>query len=105
LRVDNPNASIDEQQFGERLLKPAIAKAVHVPDAGSWRFDKSITLIGMRGAPGDKGGINPSKVTQICVLTDSAKTPQSFEISSITAGEQFKMLNADKFIPFIDQFG
>ena len=107
LRVDNSNADMwSNSNLQSVMLKPGEKRKLSTfLMLGPWRFDKPITLIGMRGCPGDKGGINPSKVTQVYVLTDSAKTPQSFEIESITAGGQFKMLNADKFIPFIDQFG
>jgi hypothetical protein len=59
----------------------------------------------MRGAPGDKGGIDPSKVKQIYVFADSSKTPQSFEVQMITDSKEFRPLTADTFIPFIDQFG
>jgi len=107
LRVDNSNANMwSNSNLQSVTLKPGEKRKLSTfLMLGPWRFDKPITLIGMRGAPGDKGGINPSKVTQVCVLMDSAKTPQCFEIDSITAGGQFRMLNADNFIPFIDQFG
>ena len=95
-----------KQQFAGVTLKPGEKRKLSTfLMLGPWRFDKSITLIGMRGAPGDKGGMNPSKVTQVCILTDGAKTPRYFEIDNITAQGEFRILNADKFIPFIDQFG
>ncbi len=107
LRVDNSNANMQSNSNLQSIvLKPGEKRSLSTfVMLGPWRFDKPIKLIGMRGAPGDKGGINPSKVTQVCVLAESAKSPQSFEIESVTAGGQFRMLNADKFIPFIDQFG
>jgi hypothetical protein len=107
LRVDNSNADMwSNSNLQSVTLKPGQKRKLSTfVMLGPWRFDKPITLIGMRGSPADKGGIDPSKVTQVCVFADSAKSQQSFEIDSITAGGQFRMLKADTFIPFIDRFG
>jgi hypothetical protein len=107
LRVDSSNADMwSNSNLQSVMLKPGERRDLSTfLMLGPWKFDKPISLIGMRGAPGDKGGINPSKVKQIYIFTDSSKSLQSFGIESISAGGQFKMLTAYKFIPFIDQFG
>jgi len=107
LRVDNSNADMwSNSNLQSVTLKPGEKRKLSTfLMLGPWRFDKPLKLIALRGSPGDKGGINPSKVTQVCIFADSAKTPQCFEIESITAYGQFRTLSADKFIPFIDQFG
>ena len=107
LRVDNSGADMWlNSNLQSVVLNPGQKRKVSTYlMLGPWRFDKPITLIGMRGALGDKGGINPSKVTQVCIFSENTKTPQRFEVDSITAEGQFRILNADKFIPFIDQFG
>ncbi len=107
LRVDSANADMwSNSNLQSVVVKPGgkCTLSTYVM-LGPWRFDKPIKLIGMRGAPGDKGGIDPSRVTQVYVFTENSKTPQSFEIEKITAGGEFKILNADTFIPFIDEFG
>ena len=107
LRVDNPNANMwSNSNLQSVVLNPGQKrKCSTYLMLGPWRFDKPITLIGMRGAPGDKGGIDPAKVTQVCIFSENTKTPQRFEVESIEAEGQFQILNADTFIPFIDQFG
>jgi len=107
LRVDNPNANMwSNSNLQSVVLNPGQKRKLSTfVMLGPWRFDKPITLIGMRGAPGDKGGINASKVTQVCLFSENTKTPQRFEIESIEAEGQFQMLKVDTFIPFIDQFG
>jgi hypothetical protein len=107
LRVDNPSANMrSNSNVQSVMLKPGEKRKLSTfLMLGPWRFDKPITLIGMRGAPGDKGGINPSKVAQVCVFCENTKVPQRFEIENVKAEGQFRILNADTFIPFIDQFG
>ena len=107
LRIDNPNANMwSNSNLQAVLLKPGEKRVLSTfVKLGPWHFDKPITLIGMRGAPGDKGGMNPAKVTQVCIMTDKTQTPRRFEIECLKAQGQFQTLNADKFIPFIDQFG
>jgi hypothetical protein len=107
LRVDNPNANMwSNSNLQSVVLNPGQNRKLSTfVMLGPWRFDKPITLIGMRGAPGNKGGMDPSKVTQVCIFSENTTTPKRFEIESIEAEGQFQILNADKFIPFIDQFG
>ncbi len=107
LRVDNSNADMwSNSNLQSVMLKPGETRKLSTfLMLGPWRFDKPIKLIGMRGAPGDKGGIDPSKIKQIYVFADSSKTPQSFEVQMITDSKEFRPLTADTFIPFIDQFG
>ena len=107
LRVDNSNANmLINSNLQCVTLKPGEKRKLSTfLMLGPWRFNKPLTLIGLRGAPGDKGNIDPSKITQVCILTDRTKTPQCFEVGNIKAEGQFRTLNADKFIPFIDRFG
>lgn len=107
LRIDNANANMwNNSNLQSVTLKGGEKRVLSTYlMLGPWRFDKAITLIGMRGAPGDKGGIDPSKVTQICIFADTTRSRQQFEIGSVTAGGEFKTLEADKFLPFIDEFG
>jgi hypothetical protein len=107
LQVDNSNANMgSNSNLQSVMLKPGEKRKLSTfLMLGPWKFDKPISLIGLRGSPGDKDSINPSKITQVCVMTERTVKPQRFEIESVKAEGQFTILNADTFIPFIDQFG
>ena len=102
LRVESSNSNNTQSIMLARGKPQALSTYLML---GPWKFDKHISLIGMRGAPGDKSDTNPSKVTQISIFCEKSDKVQRFLITSVEAEGEFKNLTADTFIPFIDEFG
>ncbi|MCX8155058.1 MAG: beta-galactosidase [Verrucomicrobiae bacterium] len=106
-RVDNPGA--DGRQNcanGSLRLEPGAAGVLAVPlSTTPWRLSEPLPLIGMRGAPGQEERLDPANVTQILLFVANPKTPHRFEVTQIRATGGVTVLDAKKFIPFIDEFG
>lgn len=106
-RVDNPGADGRKNCVnGSLRLEPGASGVLTVAlSATPWRLSEPLELIGMRGAPGQNERFNPAQVTQMLLFINSPRTAHRFEVAQIRAVGGVVVLDAKKFIPFIDEFG
>jgi len=106
-RVDNPGANGRRNCANGRVeVPPGTTATIFVPlSATPWRFDRPLELIGMRGTPGQAPPLDPANVTQLVIFVAQPKTDHAFEIGTIRATGRVETLKADKFLPFIDEYG
>ncbi len=69
------------------------------------RPTRRLDLIGMRGAPGENAKIDLQAVTRVLVFVGEPKAPCAFDVTRIEARGAVKVIDADRFLPFIDEFG
>ncbi|MEN6307011.1 MAG: hypothetical protein ABFD91_04575 [Anaerohalosphaeraceae bacterium] len=106
LRVDNPGAD---------GIKNCITQSITIPPGQKqtlsvrlyttpWAFEKQAELVGMRGYP-QVSPINTAQINQLILFIAKPKQDYHFKISNLRAQGVVTLLDADKFYPFIDQFG
>jgi hypothetical protein len=106
-RVDNPGADgtnhcvTDQVAVDAGASQTLTVRIFPVP----WKLDKSLELVGMRGAPVHAGKIDTADVTQLVLFLDHPKTDHVFEVDNIHAGGRVEALDASTFLPFIDELG
>jgi hypothetical protein len=106
-RVDNPGADgtnhcvTDQVAVDAGASQTLTVRIFPVP----WKLDKSLELVGMRGAPVHAGKIDTADVTQLVLFLDHPKTDHVFEVDNIRAGGRVEALDASTFLPFIDELG
>lgn len=106
-RVDNPGANGRENCISERVdVGPAKSQTLLVFLAKtSTRLSKPLELVGMRAAPEAMGNLDPSNVTQLLFFVTQPTNDLQFDVSNIRVGGAVEVVDAEKFIPFIDEFG
>ncbi|MCX5654319.1 MAG: beta-agarase, partial [Planctomycetota bacterium] len=113
-RVDNEGADGTRNCCTDRVaVKPGESATLRVQLARKPAGHEGIKLFGMRGYPvptDATNGINPAKVTQLMVFVAKPRVDHAFEIGNIRAGGSYAgpketPVTAEKFFPFIDQFG
>lgn len=106
-RVDNPGADGNKNcMTGSLRLEPGASGVLSVNlTATPWRPSPPLELIGMRGAPGMGDKLNPANVTQILLFVANPKAAHAFEVRTIRAEGAVTVIPAQKFLPFIDEFG
>lgn len=106
-RVDNPGADGASHCVTESLtLGPQEAATLIVRfQPTPWQLSEPLELIGMRGNPVNAAKIDSSNVTQILLFMTGPKQDHRFRVTQIVAGGHRKVLDANTFIPFIDEFG
>ena len=106
-RVDNPGAdgskncvtgSLSLEPGGNGVLQVAL---ISTP----WRLSKPLELVGMRGFPTNREKVDPANITQILLFVARPQKPHTFVVSKIEAGGRVTVLDAERFLPFIDEFG
>lgn len=113
-RVDNPGANGIEHCVTDGVtVAPGQSQTLRVAlqRASSSKLDGR--LAGMRGypvAPGGRGTIDPSNVTQILFFVTKTGAARQFEVSAIRAAGEYTpptawTSDADPFFPFIDELG
>jgi len=113
-RVDNDGADGTRNCCnGSVTVKPGESAMFRVQLVRKPAGPASIKLFGMRGYPVLMDGpnmIDPAKVTQILFFVAKPVTDCTFEVGAIRAGGKYAgpkdiPVTAEKFFPFIDQFG
>ena len=106
-RVDNPGADGDKNCLTGQVVLSAGASGKLRVDLSStpWRLSKPLELIGMRGWPKATEKLDPANVTQLLFFVVKPEEEHAFEIGAISAGGKAVLLDADKFLPFIDELG
>ncbi|MHC4564466.1 MAG: beta-galactosidase [Planctomycetota bacterium] len=106
-RLDNPGADgskncvTDSIKLTGRQKGTLTVRLLPTP----WKLSEPMELIGMRGAPTYSDKVNPSNITQLLVFVSSPRGDHVFEIEDIRAGGRVEVLDAETFLPFIDEFG
>ncbi|MCP4453346.1 MAG: beta-agarase, partial [Planctomycetes bacterium] len=72
---------------------------------GPWALSHPVTLIGMRGCPGQQTTLDPAAVTQILLFVNHPKQTHQFVVKRIHAEGQVTTLNADTLLPLLDRYG
>lgn len=106
-RVDNPGADGNKNCLTRHVTVPSgerrtLTVSLH---GGPWALSKSMTLIGMRGCPGQQTKLDPSNVTQILLFVNRPKEPFRFVVERIRAEGKVTTLDTDTLLPFIDSYG
>ncbi len=111
-RVDNPGADGKKHCLnGNISLTPRQSSTLYVNISSTpWLLSAPIEpngLIGMRGNPEalELDNFDPKQVSQIMFFVMDPKQTHHFQIKRIRVGGRLKRLNAERFIPFIDEFG
>ena len=106
-RVDNAGADGTKHCLTRQITVPAgesqtLTVSLH---GGPWALSQPLTLIGMRGCPGQQTTLNPAAVTQILLFVNHPKQSHQFEVKRIQAAGQVTILNTDTLLPLLDRFG
>jgi hypothetical protein len=111
-RVDNPGADGKEHCLnGNISLAPRQSSTLYLNISPTpWLLSEPIEpngLIGMRGNPEalDSDNFDPKQVSQIMFFVMAPKQAHRFQIKRIRVGGRLKGLDAERFIPFIDEYG
>ena len=106
-RVDNPGADgVRRCLTGSISLTAESRGKLRVPLSPTpWRLTQPLDLVGMRAAPSAPDQLDPANVTQILFFVSKPKVDHSFEIGAVRAGGRVQVLDADSFLPFIDELG
>lgn len=106
-RVDNPGADGKSRCVTDQVaIEPGATQTLTVAIfPGPWRLDKPLELVGMRGFPAYAGKLDPANVTQLILYVDHPKADGVFEVDNIRVAGHVQVLDAAKFLPFIDEFG
>jgi len=113
-RVDNEGADGTRHCCtGQVAVKPGESAALRVPLARKPAGPAAVKLFGMRGYPvpmDAPNALDPAKVTQLVIFVAKPAADYAFEVGSIRAGGKYAgpkdiPVTAEKFFPFIDQFG
>jgi hypothetical protein len=113
-RVDNEGADGTNNCCTDRVtVKPGESASLRVRLVRKPAGPAGVKLFGMRGYPVPMDGpgmIDPSKVTQILFFIAKPGADHAFEVGAIRAGGNRAPVKdipvtAEKFFPFIDQFG
>jgi len=106
-RVDNPGADGSANCVTASMsLHPKTTETLIVRLSPTCvRLSEPLNLIGMRRAPGERGKIDPSNITQLLVYVSKPREDHVFEIAQVCAGGHVSTLEAKNFLPFIDEFG
>jgi hypothetical protein len=106
-RVDNPGADGTNNCVTDSIsLNPQQSSTLTVRIFPCpWRLSKPLELVGMRGYPVHSGKLDPANITQLLVFVSKPQKDHAFAIRNIRAGGAVQTVDADKFFPFIDQFG
>ncbi len=107
LRVDDAASNRSNRWLSGRAEIPAGGEGVLTArlSATPVRPSRPLNLIGMRGAPGENTRIDLSAVTRVLVFVSEPKTARTFEVTRVEARGSVKVVDADRFLPFIDEFG
>ncbi len=73
--------------------------------ATPYRPTRKLNLVGMRGAPGEDLKLDASAVARVLVFLGEPKGPRTFEVTRVEARGAVRVVEADGFLPFIDEFG
>lgn len=108
-RVDNPGADGRKHCLTQSLSLSAGQSGTLYAyfNPTPWQLSEPLDLIGMRGYPSalDREKMDPSHINQILLFIADPQVDHRFQVTQIKVGGGLKMLDADKFIPFIDEFG
>ena len=113
-RVDNEGADGTRNCCADRVtVKPGETANLRVQLVRRPAGPAGVKLFGMRGYPvptDAAGGIDAAKVTQLLIFVAKPVADCAFEVGSIRAGGKYAgakdlPIAAEKFFPFIDQFG
>jgi hypothetical protein len=106
VRVDD--AVRDQAAHGSETVAPHSAGAVELHlNALPFRLSHPMKLIGLRGAPGTGKEIDSAHIKRLFVFLAKPAKPCTFEllrIETVNAGA-VQTLDADQFLPFVDEFG
>jgi hypothetical protein len=114
LRIDNTGADgVNRCNNGALELAPGKAGTLTVPFVRAAAAGSDIKLFGMRGSPvsqGEKGLIDPARITQLIIFVAKPDADHAFTVSNIRAGGAYTpppeiAMDATRFFPFIDAFG
>ena len=107
LRLDNPGADKDESKRFTVMTQvlPGETKSVTAAmNPTPWKFSKPMELVGMHAAPGQPL-LDQSNINQIIIFLRQPSHEHKFSISNVQFHEPLKELDAETFLPFIDQYG
>jgi hypothetical protein len=113
-RVDNEGANGTLNCCTDRVnVKPGESVTLRVQLVRKPAGPAGVKLFGMRGYPvpmDASNGIDPAKVTQVLLFLAHPVYDCTFEVGAIRAGGKYVgskdiPVTAEKFFPFIDQFG
>ena len=106
-RVDNPGADGTTHCLTRQITVPAgesrtLTVSLH---GGPWALSKPLTLIGMRGCPGQQTALDPANISQLLIFVNHPKQAHQFLVKRIQAGGQVTTLDTDTLFPLLDRFG
>jgi len=113
-RADNEGADGSRNCCTDRVtVKPGESATLRVQLVRKPAGPAEVKLFGMRGYPVPMDGpnmIDPAKVTQLVIFVAKPGADHAFEVGAIRAGGKYAgpkdlPVTAEKFFPFIDQFG
>ena len=107
LRVDNPGADGVRNCITSSVIVAPGARGTITArlSATGIRLVPPRKIIGMRGAPGQSERLDPSNVTQMIVFVNRPTANHAFTIDNVRVGGVVQTVAAEKFFPFIDEFG
>ena len=70
-----------------------------------FRLSKPLELVGMRGFPGQRNKIDLTQATHLRIFLNKPSQPNAFELLKIETCGAARVLDADTFLPFVDEFG
>jgi hypothetical protein len=107
LRVDDASSNRSNRWISGHAEIPAGGEGVLTARLSAMpvRPSRPLNLVGMRGAPGENTKIDLSAVTRILVFVGEPRAQRTFEVTRVEARGSVKVVDADRFLPFIDAFG
>ena len=105
--VENPEPGDRTGREGATVTVPAHSAstlAIRIQPT-PWRFDRPLDLIGMRGNPGRPGKVDPTNVARIFLFVADSSGDTVFEIEAPQATGEIRVLDAETFLPFVDEYG
>ncbi len=107
LRVDDAASGKSNRWLSARTEIAAGAEGVAVVrlSAMPQRPSRSLGLVGMRGAPGEGAKIDFAAVTRVLVFLSAPGASRTFDVTRVEARGAVRVVDADRFLPFIDEFG
>jgi len=107
LRVDDAVSNRSNRWLSGRAEIPAGGEGVLTArlSATSVRPSRALNLVGMRGAPGENTKIDLAAVTRVLVFLGEPGASRAFEVTRVAALGAVTVVEADRFLPFVDEFG
>ncbi|TWT49382.1 hypothetical protein Pla22_45780 [Rubripirellula amarantea] len=106
VRMDNPGGNgFDKGITVMTYIKPGESRVVSVNLSHTpWQFSKPLKLEGMHAAPGQQT-LDPAKIKELIIFLRMPKSDHKFTIDNIRFEKPVTVLDADSFLPFIDEYG